>query len=90
MAVVFATRWRNSAGRPVVRARRLMLSAIVSEQAFRAVLDDITVDLSVSSFVPSAIKVRDVPQHCFSQVDNKKDRLGSLHNTYMRESNATR
>ena len=56
MAVVFAARWRNSAGRPVVRARRLMLSAIVSEQAFRAVLDDITVDLSVSSFVPSAIR----------------------------------
>lgn len=68
-----------------------MIGVIFSKQAFRAVLDDITIHHSVSNFVPSAIdKVRDVPQHCFSQVDNKNDRLGPSHNIYMRKSDATR
>ena len=59
-----------------------MISVISSEQAFRALFDEIAVHYSVSSFVPSACdKVRDVPQHCFSQVDNKDDRLGFLHDT---------
>ena len=30
-------------------------------------------------------KVRDVPRHCFSQVDNKNNRLGSLYNTYIQK-----
>ena len=35
-------------------------------------------------------KVRDVPRHCFSQVDNQNNRLGSLYSRDMQKSNKNR